>query len=64
MRGIELWWTALSNWEKSRQKNIDLLVDRTERTLEAEMAGWVQQMQSALEKLTEKEPGKASAARS
>ena len=64
LRGIELWWTALSNWEKSRQKNIDLLVDQTERTLEAEMAGWVQQMQSALEKLTEKEPGKASAARS
>jgi hypothetical protein len=64
LRAIELWWTALSNWEKSRQKNIDLLVDQTERTLEAEMAGWVQQMQSALEKLTEKEPGKASAARS
>jgi hypothetical protein len=61
LRAIELWWTALSTWEKSRQKNIDLLVDQTERTLEAEMAGWVQQMQSALEKLTEKEPEKASA---
>lgn len=64
LRGIDLWWTALSSWEKSRQKNIDLLVDQTERTLEAEMAGWVQQMQSALEKLTEKEPGKASSAKS
>ena len=64
LRAIELWWVALSSWEKSRQKNIDLLVDQTERTLEAEMAGWVQQMQSALEKLTEKEPGKASAAKS
>ncbi|HWD97839.1 MAG TPA: DUF4231 domain-containing protein, partial [Bryobacteraceae bacterium] len=61
LRAIELWWTALSNWEKNRQKNIDLLVDQAERTLEAEMAGWVQQMQSALEKLTEKEPNKASA---
>jgi hypothetical protein len=61
LRAIELWWTALSSWEKGRQKNIDLLVDQTERTLEAEMAGWVQQMQSALEKLTEKEPEKASA---
>jgi hypothetical protein len=61
LRAIELWWTALSNWEKNRQKNINLLVDQTERTLEAEMAGWVQQMQSALEKLTEKEPDKTSA---
>lgn len=61
LRSIEIWWTALSRWEKGRQKNIDLLVDQTERTLEAEMAGWVQQMQSALEKLTEKEPAKAKA---
>jgi hypothetical protein len=56
LKNIETWWTALSSWEKSRRNNIDLLVDQTEKTLESETAGWVQQMQSALDKLTEKEP--------
>jgi hypothetical protein len=56
LRNIETWWTALSRWEKSRPSNIDLLVDQTEKTLESETAGWVHQMQSALDKLTEKEP--------
>ena len=57
LRNIESWWKALSPWEKTRRKNIDLLVDQTERTLERETAGWVQQMQSELDKLTEKQPG-------
>jgi SMODS and SLOG-associating 2TM effector domain 1/Protein of unknown function (DUF4231) len=56
LRNVEAWWTALSRWEKGRRKNIDLLVDQTEKALESESAGWVQQMQAALEKLTEKEP--------
>lgn len=56
LRNIDAWWIALSRWEKGRRKNIDLLVDQTEKTLESEAAGWVQQMQSALDKLTEKEP--------
>jgi hypothetical protein len=56
LRNIASWWNALSQWEKSRRRNIDLLVDQTEKVLEGEMAGWVQQMQSALDKLTEKEP--------
>jgi hypothetical protein len=56
LRNIETWWTALSRWEKGRLSNIDLLVDQTEKTLESETAGWVHQMQSALDKLTEKEP--------
>jgi len=55
MRNIESWWTALSPWEKTRRKNIDLLVDQAEATLERETAGWVQQMQSELDKLTEKQ---------
>ena len=65
LRNIASWWKALSQWEKSRRKNIDLLVDQTEKTLEGELAGWVQQMQSALDKLTEKEeprPGQQSLA--
>jgi hypothetical protein len=55
LRNIESWWKGLSPWERSRRKNIDLLVDQTETTLEHETAGWVQRMQSTLEKLTEKE---------
>jgi hypothetical protein len=57
LRNIESWWKALSPWEKTRRRNIDLLVDQTEKTLERETAGWVQQMQSELDKLTEKQPG-------
>jgi len=55
LRNIKSWWNALSPWERMRQKNIDLLVDQSETTLEHETAGWVQKMQSTLEKLTEKE---------
>jgi hypothetical protein len=55
LQNIEGWWKALTLWEKGRRINIDLLVDQTEKAMEAETAGWVQQMQSALEKLTEKE---------
>ena len=55
LRNIESWWKALSQWEKGRHRNIDLLVEQTEKTLEGELAGWVQQMQTALDKLTEKE---------
>ena len=57
LRNIEVWWTALSRWEKDRPQNIDLLVDQTEKVLEAESAFWSQQMQTplALEQLTEKE---------
>jgi hypothetical protein len=58
LRNIDVWWTALSPWEKRRRNNIDVLVDQTEKTLESELAGWVQQMQSGLDKLTEKEPQK------
>jgi len=55
LRNIESWWSSLSQWERGRQRNIDLLVDQTETVLAGELAGWVQQMQSTLDKLTEKE---------
>lgn len=55
LRNIKSWWKGLSPWEKTRRKNIDLLVDQTETALEHETAGWVQQMQSTLDKLMEKE---------
>ena len=57
LRNIECWWRALSPWEKERSRNIDLLVDQTEKALQLETAGWVQQMQSELDKLTEKQAG-------
>jgi SLOG in TRPM, prokaryote/SMODS and SLOG-associating 2TM effector domain 1/Protein of unknown function (DUF4231) len=59
LRNIASWWKALSKWEKGRRRNVDLLVEQTEKTLEGELAGWVQQMQTALDKLTEKEQAEA-----
>jgi hypothetical protein len=59
LRNIASWWKALSQWEKGRRRNIDLLVEQTETTLEGELGGWVQQMQTALDKLTEKEQAEA-----
>jgi SMODS and SLOG-associating 2TM effector domain 1/SLOG in TRPM, prokaryote/Protein of unknown function (DUF4231) len=55
LRNVESWWKGLSPWERTRQKNLDILVDQAEMTLEHETTGWVQQMQSTLDKLTEKE---------
>ncbi|MDO7853535.1 DUF4231 domain-containing protein [Hymenobacter convexus] len=45
---IKSWWKALSAAEKTRQANIDFLVDRTEKVLQSELDGWVQQMKNAL----------------
>jgi hypothetical protein len=59
LRNVASWWKALSQWEKGRRRNIDILVEQTERTLAGELAGWVQQMQTALDKLTEKEQTEA-----
>jgi hypothetical protein len=55
LRNVNSWWSGMSPWEKTRQKNFDLLVDQTEKSLEQETTGWVQQMQSTLDKLSEKE---------
>jgi hypothetical protein len=59
LRNIASWWKALSQWEKGRRRNIDLLVEQTEKTLAGELAGWVQQMQTSLDKLTEKQQADA-----
>jgi hypothetical protein len=48
---VKAWWMALSSEEQARQENIDSLVDHTEQVLEAELGGWVQQMQNALAEL-------------
>ncbi len=51
LANIEAWWTALTAEEKADQKNIDQLVGHTEKVLESELTGWVQQMENALSKL-------------
>ena len=55
IRNTESWWSSLSQWERTRPRNINLLVEQTEMVLAGEMAGWVQQLESVLDKLTEKE---------
>jgi hypothetical protein len=55
LRNVDAWWTSLSQWEKGRRQNIDLLVEQTEDVLAGELTGWVQQMQSALDKLMERQ---------
>jgi len=61
LRNIRSWWNALSQWERKRRRNIDLLVEQTEKTLEGGIAGWVHQMQTTLDKLTEKQESAAQA---
>jgi hydroxypyruvate isomerase len=48
---IKRWWTALPTEEQEKQDNIDALVDHTEKVLQSELDGWIQQMQNALEQL-------------
>jgi hypothetical protein len=43
------WWNSLSSVEKEEQRNRNRLVDDTENALQGELAGWVQQMQAALD---------------
>jgi hypothetical protein len=48
---VRSWWTALPAADQTKQANVDVLVDHTERVLQSEMDGWVQQMQNALAEL-------------
>jgi hypothetical protein len=54
------WWTKLSPAAKRNPKNVDQLVEVTEKILETEMSGWVQRMENALAQLqAEEERGEA-----
>ena len=55
LENINLWWNALSPNEQSDPHNIESLVEHTEKVLQSELDGWVQQMQNALSALR-KEP--------
>lgn len=48
---VKSWWTALPAEDQGKQENVDALVDHTERVLQSELDGWVQQMQDALAEL-------------
>jgi hypothetical protein len=50
LRTILNWWTSLSAPEKNEQRHMDRLVADTEAALAGELAGWVQQMQAAVDK--------------
>ena len=61
LANVRRWWTKLSPAAKRNQKNIDQLVDVTEKVLETELSGWVQRLQDALAQLkAEEEKGEKS----
>lgn len=45
---IKAWWTALSSIEKEDPENISKLVIYTEKVLQKELGGWIQQMENML----------------
>ena len=55
LANIRDWWTKLSPAAKRNPKNIDQLVEFTEKVLEAELTGWVQRMENALAQLKAEE---------
>ena len=56
LMNVKGWWTALTAEQQAEQRNVDRLVEVTERILETETYGWVQQMQDALAELRGEEP--------
>ena len=49
---VKSWWRSLSEADRVKPANRELLIDSTERILENELTGWVQRMQDAMEKIT------------
>ena len=61
LANVRDWWTKLSPAAKRNPKNIDQLVEVTEKVLETELSGWVQRMENALAQLkAEEEKGEKS----
>jgi hypothetical protein len=55
LANVRDWWTKLSPAAKRNPKNIDQLVEVTEKVLETELSGWVQRMENALAQLKAEE---------
>ena len=51
LANVRDWWTKLSPAAKRNPKNIEPLVEVTEKVLETELGGWVQRMENALAQL-------------
>jgi hypothetical protein len=56
MQNIKNWWIALSPYEQARPENVRQLVEYTEKALDDEHAGWVQEMHDALSSLRKARP--------
>lgn len=52
------WWVALSAREQADQANIDKLVTESERVLQAEFSGWMEEMKDTISKLKEEQEKK------
>jgi len=57
LANVQGWWMALSAEEQADQRNVDKLVEYTEKTIEGELTGWVQQMQDVLVPLHAEQTG-------
>ena len=55
LANVREWWTKLSPAAKRNPKNIDQLVEVTEKVLATELSGWVQRMEDALAQLKAEE---------
>lgn len=53
LSNVRGWWVALTAQEQEKQENIDMLVRQTQRILQSEFSGWMQDMQDALSMLKE-----------
>ncbi len=61
LENVRAWWRALSSSDQAQSDNIDKLVERTEKILHSEHAGWVESMQEALVDLQEERHDQADA---
>ncbi|MDQ4068012.1 MAG: DUF4231 domain-containing protein [Actinomycetota bacterium] len=48
---IRRWWTALPESAKQRPANVNRLVEQSERVMQSESAGWLQEMQDVMAEL-------------
>lgn len=53
LSNLRAWWNALSADEKAKPENKDTLITKSEKILESELSGWVQQMEDAMEDVRE-----------
>jgi hypothetical protein len=60
LANLQVWWTTLPNESREEPGNFEKLVDNTEKILERELKGWVQEMQDALSDLSAQLAGEKS----